>query len=214
MSIAAKTYNQVVDVVASGQRVEVRALNDWNGFNAGGVYELHPGGTEEGVLAAVDENGIFTRIHPPIAAEHFVLVDELPAPKAKEIIPMHIRLASLAGSMLEQQEPFKVGDLVINKCGLSNRQVPAEAQPGVVTEIFDTPVTDDEFSSSTPYFHEPLTMKIGVLTRVSGTERFIEVCVDARRFRHYDPEIDADYELPEQKQGLGHSFADFLAGRQ
>jgi hypothetical protein len=214
MSIAAKTYNQVVDVVASGQRVEVRALNDWNGFNAGGVYELHSGAVEEGVLAAVDEHGIFSRIHPPIAAEHFELVDELPEPKARETIPMHVRLASLAGSLLEPQEPFKVGDLVINKCGLSNRQVPADTQPAVVTEIFEAPLTDDEFSSSTPYFHEPLTMKIGVLTRVSGTERFIELCVDGRRFRHYDPEIDQDYDLPEQKRGLGHSFTEFLAGRQ
>jgi hypothetical protein len=201
MNIAKAKYNEVVDAVASGQRIEVRALSDWNGFVNGGVYELHSASVSEGLLSATDENGIFTRIHPDDAV-NFELVTELAA--ALPQIPMHVRLQSLASSLLEPQEPFKVGDVVVVKNGLNNKRMPDYGEPAVVTSLLPQHTFDDGQDTGTPYYMEPLTMKIGVL--LDG-EQFIEIAVDGRRFRHFDPETDPEYQKPEPKQsGFGGGF--------
>lgn len=190
-------YKNIVDALAEGQRIEVKAIRDWNGFIEGGVYELSSGAVSEGNLAATDENGIFTRIYPADAV-HFELITELAA--AAPQIPMHIRLQSLASSLLEQQGPFKVGDVVVVKNGLNNKRLPDYGEPAVVTALLPQHTFDDQ-DTSTPYYMEPLTMKIGVLF---DGDQFIEIAVDGRRFRHFDPAIDPEYQKPEPKQsGFG-----------
>lgn len=194
-------YKVVVDAVEAGQRIEVRALSNWNGFTEDGVYELHSAAVSEGLIAATDENGIFTRIHPDDAI-HFELVSEVAA--AAPQIPMHVRLQSLASSLLEPQQPFKVGDVVVVKNGLNNKRLPDYGEPAVVTSLLPQHTYDDVQDTSTPYYMEPLTMKIGVLF---DGDQFIEIAVDGRRFRHFDPEIDPEYQKPEPKQsGFGGGF--------
>ncbi|MFP4280762.1 MAG: hypothetical protein ACLFQI_12290 [Halochromatium sp.] len=65
-------------------------------------------------------------------------------------------------AQLNQQQPFKPGDLVCWKPGLKNRRVPAYGTPAVVLEVLDPPIPDSERESGSAYFREPLSLVLGL----------------------------------------------------
>lgn len=86
-------------------------------------------------------------------------------------------LVALAASLTERQPPFKVGDLVTWKDGLRNKRLDGEL---VVTEVLEIPVFDPVDNAGSPYFREPLNMKVAYL---EGDGDLVEGHVDSRRFR-------------------------------
>lgn len=87
------------------------------------------------------------------------------------------KLMHLTASLLEHQPAFTIGDIVMFKSGLENKRIEGEA---IVTEILEPSVlTASEYPGS-PYFREPLDMKVAYLT---PDDELIEVHVDSRRFR-------------------------------
>ena len=58
---------------------------------------------------------------------------------------------------------FKIGDIVHWKKGLKNKKVPAYGEPAVVIQNLVQPILDDKEDTSSPYFREPLNIKLGVI---------------------------------------------------
>lgn len=87
------------------------------------------------------------------------------------------RLKQLAASLTEPQPTFKVGDLITWKDGLRNKRLDGEV---VVTHVLAEPVLDTEGKPGSPYFREPLDIKVGHL---DDDGDLIESHVDSRRFR-------------------------------
>ncbi len=80
---------------------------------------------------------------------------------------------------LEQHCSFNKGDLVVWKTGLKNKRTPEYGEPAIVTCVLPMPIHDpSENESASPYFHEPLSLVIGVLRE----DDLLEFHVDARRF--------------------------------
>jgi hypothetical protein len=77
---------------------------------------------------------------------------------------------------------FAVGQLVQWKKGMRNKRSPAYGQPAIVIERLDAPVYDSEKSAGSPYFHEPLTLVLGVIDKDGD---FVGFHYDARRFEPY-----------------------------
>lgn len=91
-------------------------------------------------------------------------------------------------ALLNQQQPFKPGDLVCWKPGLRNRRVPAYGAPAVVLEVLDAPIADTETESGSTYFREPLNLVLGLFwDREPGRGDFVAFHFDGRRFQVWDP---------------------------
>lgn len=86
-------------------------------------------------------------------------------------------LVALTAALTEQQPKFKVGDVVTWKEGLRNKRLDGDL---VVTEVLDSPVLDPVEQAGSPYFREPLSIKVAYL---EGDGDLIEAHVDGRRFR-------------------------------
>lgn len=70
---------------------------------------------------------------------------------------------------------FHVGDIVRWKAGLKSRNVPGSDDVAIVTEIFPAPVFDPKSTSAgAPTFHEPLTIRIGLILDNMFREFFFE----------------------------------------
>ncbi|MEA3642104.1 MAG: hypothetical protein VBE63_19505 [Lamprobacter sp.] len=90
-------------------------------------------------------------------------------------------------ALLNQQHPFKPGDLVCWKPGLRNRRVPAYGAPAVVLEVLDQPITDGETESGSTYFREPLSLVLGLFwDREPGRGDFVAFHFDGRRFEAWE----------------------------
>lgn len=90
------------------------------------------------------------------------------------------RLKQLAASLIEKQEPFKVGDAITWKDGMRNKKSPADGRVAVVTEVFEKPIFDPTQEAGSPYFREPLSIKAAIL---DSDDDLREVHLDSRRFR-------------------------------
>lgn len=88
-------------------------------------------------------------------------------------------LIAAAALLTEQQDAFKVGDVVVWKDGLQNKRVPEYGQPVVVTRAYEAPIVADRDSGS-PYFNEPMDV---ALFTVDEDGDAIEMHSDSRRFR-------------------------------
>ena len=88
------------------------------------------------------------------------------------------RLRALALHLLEPQERFKPGEVIVWKEGLVHKQ---DHGPYVVTEVFDEPLHDPEQASNSPYFREPLDIKAAFFSPTTGD--VIELPLDSRRMR-------------------------------
>jgi uncharacterized protein YkvS len=82
----------------------------------------------------------------------------------------------------ELSNKFKVGDIVIWKDGLKNRNIPEYDSPGIVMRLLEPAVVDDTREPSSPYYGEPLDISVGF---ISVDNEFIIFAQDSRRFRHY-----------------------------
>jgi hypothetical protein len=80
---------------------------------------------------------------------------------------------------LDVPNSFEKGQIVSWKPGLKNRMFPEYGEPAIVTSLLQTPVFDlSETSAASPYFHEALTLVIGIFL----DDDLLEFRVDGRRF--------------------------------
>jgi hypothetical protein len=99
-------------------------------------------------------------------------------PEADEPVDMRRHLSELAAAMDERSE-LREGQFVKWKPGCRNRRYPDYGEVVIVREILAQPVFDaGEQTSASPYFMEPLTLRIGLI----HDNDFLEFLVDARRF--------------------------------
>ena len=92
-------------------------------------------------------------------------------------------------ALLNTSHAFKPGDLVCWKPGMRNRRVPAYGTPAVVLEVLETPIPDSDKESGSTYFHEPLSLVLGLFwNRDPGRGDFVAFHFDGRRFEPWDPE--------------------------
>ena len=78
------------------------------------------------------------------------------------------------------EHTFEVGDLVQWKPGMQNR---VSDGPFVVCDVLLEPLIEVEVQSRSPYFREPLTIKLGF---IDDDGDFLEFHCDARRFEPWD----------------------------
>lgn len=72
-------------------------------------------------------------------------------------------LRDTANALLIPNPQFIPGDIVCWKPHLKNKKQPARDSFAVVQEMLSVPLYDTQKSAGTPYFHEPLDMKLGIL---------------------------------------------------
>lgn len=95
-------------------------------------------------------------------------------------------LAKLQGKYAERIK-FEPGDLVTWKSPhLRNKRRPAEGAVGIVIEHRDEPFFDDESRASSPYWREPLDLRVGILDEDND---FLMYWFDSRRFTHAELNI-------------------------
>lgn len=76
-----------------------------------------------------------------------------------------------------------VGDLIQWKSGMMNHKLPQYGEPVVVMDVLDPPMNDTDGPGS-PYFNEPITIKIGWIDNKTGN--FYMIGVDGARFEKFD----------------------------
>ncbi len=80
--------------------------------------------------------------------------------------------------------PIKAGDAIVWKEGLKNRRLPEYGAPIIVVEVIDPPILDDEKSTASTYFREPLTIRAAALDE---DDEMMMWHFDGSRFELYDP---------------------------
>ena len=85
--------------------------------------------------------------------------------KSKHIIDIDTYIDKLQKAKFEYEKDynFKVGDIVKWKVGLKNKRVPNYDEPAIVVELLNEPIFDIEEQAGSPYFKEPLNIRIGLL---------------------------------------------------
>ncbi len=83
-----------------------------------------------------------------------------------------------------EKHEFEKGQLVEWKEGMKNKLRPRLREPAVVMELLESPESDVERDSGTPYFREPLDMVVGVIEK--NEENLLCFHVDRRRFKPFD----------------------------
>jgi hypothetical protein len=107
---------------------------------------------------------------------HIRLIDSL---MNEEIENLHRRRLFDCFFSLKSQKSLQEGQIVRWKAGMKNRNYPEYGEEVIVTEVLENPLIDHtERESGSPYFREPLSIKIGEF--VEGD--FVEFHVDGRRF--------------------------------
>jgi hypothetical protein len=81
---------------------------------------------------------------------------------------------------LSEKCDYLAGDLVVWKDGMRNRGFAACGEPMLCAEILKKPVEDQHSDSKTPWFHEPLNVRVGV---IDGEGDYLCYFVDGRRLR-------------------------------
>ena len=76
----------------------------------------------------------------------------------------------------QKKERFEVGDIVVWKNGLRNRE------PAIVVENFSVPFYDEGETTGSSYFREPLDIRLGV---IDDSGDFITYVYDSRRFESF-----------------------------
>ena len=92
------------------------------------------------------------------------------------------RLKRLRETYIAEQS-FEEGDIVVWKEGMKNRLHPAYGEPVIVMERLDPPEMVDR-DTGTPYFREPLSVKLGWL---DDDDEFACFHYDGNRFQKLEP---------------------------
>jgi len=89
------------------------------------------------------------------------------------------RMLKELAQRLDQHHAFAKGEIVVWKAGLRNKARPDYGEPAIATGVYPSPIYDQtEVSSASPYFHEPLSLVIGVFY----DDDLVEFRVDGGRF--------------------------------
>lgn len=83
--------------------------------------------------------------------------------------------------MFYEEYKLEEGQLVEWKKGMKNKARPRLREPAIVMEVLESPESDTEKDSGTPYFREPLDMIVGVIEEREGS--LLCFHVDKRRFK-------------------------------
>ncbi|KAH3759398.1 hypothetical protein Pelo_8764 [Pelomyxa schiedti] len=108
--------------------------------------------------------------------------------------PPALLLKGILQNFLQPADEFVPGDLVCWKPHLKNKKLPEEC--GIVVEVLEVAVTDPRKSAGTPYFHEPLDIKIGVIDKDGD---FMIFHYDKRRFQKRPPQVQEINDLEQDK---------------
>lgn len=84
---------------------------------------------------------------------------------------------------LDETVDFKVGDIVIWKDKLKNKNFPLHGQPAIVMEIYDQPLFDQSAQIGSHIFREPHDIVLGLIMENGD---FLTFHYDKRRFKKYD----------------------------
>jgi hypothetical protein len=82
----------------------------------------------------------------------------------------------------QNHTPFAIGQLVKWKQGFRTRNWPGDGDPAIVCEVLPQPFFDETPDSTSPYYREPLDLRLGVIG-VDG--HFVTYWFDARRFEPF-----------------------------
>ncbi|HJG31078.1 MAG TPA: hypothetical protein K8U80_06740 [Collinsella ihuae] len=88
---------------------------------------------------------------------------------------------------LKIKETFKVGDIVMWKGGMKNRNFPEYHTPAIVVDCFDPPIMDPEPSAGSQYYREPLDVRLGF---IAEDDSFVTFLYDSRRFERYEEQSE------------------------
>ncbi|KAH3762897.1 hypothetical protein Pelo_5198 [Pelomyxa schiedti] len=111
---------------------------------------------------------------------HFDKHRFMPAVNSSMTTPEGSRLQQLCRSLTEPPDPtLRPGDFVKWKPGLKNKKKPGDGESAIVIEILEEPIFDMKKSAGTPYFLEPLSVKLGLL---DSDGDFLIFHYDLRRF--------------------------------
>ncbi len=99
--------------------------------------------------------------------------------KRAELVEKAAQLNVLCQTLLETSQ-FNVGDIVVWKEGLRNKARPEDGELAIVLELLDEPVYDDSDDAGSPYFHEPLSLRLGIIDEDGD---FLSYLYDAKRFQ-------------------------------
>lgn len=127
----------------------------------------------EKILRAIAGNDDDDENHP----RNKVRRDVLPAVLAYQYQDLCRQLTDV-----DRAATFKVGDLITWKAGMRTHKWPVYGEPVVVTAVLPEPLfAEIENKHGTPYWREPLDIKIGWIT--PDTREFLEFYADSRRYR-------------------------------
>lgn len=97
------------------------------------------------------------------------------------------------------KEQFSIGDIVVWKNGLKNRKRPAYGAPAIVVETFSVPYFDEEEATGSPYFREPLDLRLGLIDEAGD---FVTYVYDSRRFERF---VDVDKRIQDMLLGISNT---------
>lgn len=104
---------------------------------------------------------------------------DLEKPKILDINE-HIGKLKEIRELYEIDHHFTPGSVIKWKGGLKNRKMPQYGEPVIVLEVLDNPIIDTEESrAGSPYFKEPLNIKIGI---IADDNSFLTFYNDSKRF--------------------------------
>lgn len=108
---------------------------------------------------------------------------EISIPATKSSSPSELAKEVMAAyEVFTKQNEFKIGQLVTWKDRMQNRTKPDYGQPAIIVEIFSKPKVDTTKSAGSPYFDEPLDLRLGF---IDDDGDFMTLLFDSRRFRPY-----------------------------
>lgn len=85
-------------------------------------------------------------------------------------------------TVFQKHYDFKPGDIVRWKPSMKNRKRPAYGEPAVVVNVLSDPIHESKEDAGSPYYHEPLTLVLGVIDSDGDLLLFH---YDSRRFEPF-----------------------------
>ena len=165
--------------------VLLECQNSWNGFTAGNSYQAIVGRTALGFrLIAADDDAIETPIDSDSCVNFVVVKQGLPLTTTSNLDLLRDWTRRL---MEPEAVAFQVGDEVIWKDGLGNRNMPGPDAVMVVTAVLAEPImSHGDNDSGNPYYREPLDVRVATITQPPRRKekQLVEVYLDSRRLRH------------------------------
>ena len=108
---------------------------------------------------------------------------EMAIPTAKSSSPSKLaKEVAAAYEVFMKRNEFAAGQLVTWKDRMQNKSKPDYGQPAIVVEVLSEPRVDNTKSAGSPYYDEPLDLRLGF---IDDQGDFVILLFDSRRFRPY-----------------------------